>query len=44
MKKRGFFYDIGLIFRTVFSVFKHEGVVEGGTGELEKEKKEKIHS
>ena len=41
VQKRGFFYDIGLIFRTVFSVFKHDGVVEGGTGELEKEKKEK---
>jgi len=40
VEKRGFFYDIGLIFRTVFSVFKHDGVVEGGTGELEKEKKE----
>lgn len=39
VEKRGFFYDIGLLFRTVFSVFKHEGVVEGGTGELEKEKK-----
>ncbi len=37
--KRGFFYDIDLIFKTAFSVFKHEGVVEGGTGELEKEKK-----
>ena len=41
VQKRGFFYDIGLIFRTVFSVFKHEGVVEGGTGKLEREKKEK---
>ena len=40
VKKRGFFYDIGLIFRTAFSGFKHEGVGEGGTGELEKEKKE----
>ena len=40
VEKRGFFYDIGLIFKTAFSVFKHEGVVEGGTGELEKEKKE----
>ena len=39
VEKRGFFYDIGLIFKTAFSVFKHEGVVEGGTGELEKEKK-----
>lgn len=45
MKKRGFFYDIGLIFRTIFSVFKHEGVVEGGTGELKKEEeKEKVHN
>ena len=40
--KRGFFYDIGLIFKTIFSVFKHEGVVEGGTGELNKDKKEKL--
>ena len=40
VQKRGFFYDIGLLFRTFFSVFKHKGVVEGGTGELEKEKKE----
>ena len=37
VEKRGFFYDIGLIFKTVFSVFKHDGVVEGGTGEMEKE-------
>lgn len=43
MKKRGFFYDIGLIFKTVFSVFRHDGVVEGGTGELKKEE-EKIHN
>ena len=41
VKKRGFFYDIGILFKTAFSVFKHEGVVEGGTGELEKEKKRK---
>lgn len=39
VEKRGFFYDIGLIFRTAFSVFKHDGVVEGGTGELEKQKR-----
>ena len=41
VKKRGFFYDIGLLFRTVFSVFKHEGVVEGGTGEIKKKEKTK---
>ena len=36
VKKRGLFYDLGLLFRTVFSVFRHEGVVEGGTGEIRK--------
>ena len=40
VEKRGFFYDIGLIFKTFFSVFKHEGVIEGGTGELKKKKNE----
>ena len=40
VQKRGFFYDIGLLFKTFFSVFKHEGVVEGGTGELKKGNKE----
>ena len=44
VQKRGFFYDVGLLFKTAFSVFKHEGVVEGGTGELEKEKKEQEES
>ena len=38
VEKREFFYDIGLIFKTILSVFKHDGVVEGGTGELEKQK------
>ena len=37
VQKRGFFYDIGLLFKTFFSVFKHEGVVEGGTGEMHKQ-------
>ena len=40
VEKRGFFYDIGLIFKTVFTVFKSDGVVEGGTGAMEKEKEE----
>jgi len=30
--------DIICFFKTVASVLKHDGVVEGGTGELEKEK------
>ena len=38
VEKRDFFYDIGLMFKTVFSVFKHDGVVEGGTGEIHREK------
>lgn len=41
VKKRGFFYDIGLLFKTFFSVFKHEGVVEGGTGEIHKQEEKK---
>ena len=41
VEKRGFFYDIGLIFKTVFTVFKSDGIVEGGTGAMEKEKEEK---
>ena len=40
IEKRGFFYDIGLLFKTAFSVFKHEGVVEGGTGEIHKQEEE----
>ena len=40
VEKRGFFYDIGLIFRTIGYVLKKDGVVEGGTGELEKAKNE----
>ena len=40
VEKRGLFYDLGLLFRTAFAVFKHDGVVEGGTGELKKEQDE----
>ena len=32
--KRGVFFDLGIIFKTVFKVFERDGVVEGGTGEL----------
>lgn len=38
--KRGLFYDIWIIIRTVISVFRHEGVVEGGTGQLDVNNKE----
>ena len=37
---KAMFYDLGLLFRTAFAVFKHDGVVEGGTGELKKEQDE----
>lgn len=42
VKKREFFYDIWLIIKTAFKVFKHDGVVEGGTGEIHKEEQEKM--
>ena len=42
-RKREFFYDIWLIIKTAFSVFKHDGVVEGGTGEIHKQEEEASH-
>lgn len=40
-KKFGFIIDVKCFFGTIKSVFKHEGVVEGGTGEMHKEATEK---
>ena len=34
VKRMGFFFDCKCFFGTIAAVFKHEGVVEGGTGEL----------
>ncbi|MBQ7219377.1 MAG: sugar transferase [Synergistaceae bacterium] len=34
MQRESFMFDAMCIFRTVFSAARHEGVVEGGTGEL----------
>ena len=39
VKKFGFIIDVKCFFGTIKSVFKHEGVVEGGTGEINKNKK-----
>lgn len=39
--KQSFGFDVKCFFGTVKSVLKHEGVVEGGTGAMEKEKIEK---
>lgn len=38
--KQSFGFDVKCFFGTVKSVLKHEGVVEGGTGAMEKEKQE----
>ena len=38
IRKMSFKLDVQLFFRTFISVVKSEGVVEGGTGKLEKEK------
>ena len=37
VKRMSFGFDIKCLFKTVVSVFKHEGVVEGGTGTMNKE-------
>lgn len=41
VERMGLIFDIKCFIGTVFSVLKSEGVVEGGTGELEKEKMKK---
>ena len=38
VEKLSFAFDCKCFFGTITSVLKHEGVVEGGTGQLEKEK------
>lgn len=37
VEKMSFFFDVKCFFGTITSVFKQEGVVEGGTGEMHKE-------
>ena len=41
VKNMSFLFDCKCFFGTIASVLKSDGVVEGGTGQLEKEKKEK---
>lgn len=41
VEKMSFLFDCKCFFGTIVSVLKHDGVVEGGTGELAKEKSEK---
>ena len=40
VEKLSFLFDCRCFFGTIGAVLKHDGVVEGGTGQLEKEKKE----
>jgi len=40
VQKMSFFFDCKCFFGTIISVLRSDGVVEGGTGKLEKEKKE----
>ncbi len=41
VEKMSFFFDCKCFFGTITSVLKHEGVVEGGTGEMNKDKEDK---
>lgn len=40
VRRMGFFFDLRCFFGTIAAVFKHKGVVEGGTGELHKQAQE----
>ncbi len=40
VSRLSFFFDVKCFFGTITSVLKHEGVVEGGTGSLEKKEEE----
>ena len=39
-KFKGFVMDVRCFFGTILSVLKHDGVVEGGTGELKKQEEQ----
>lgn len=41
VQKQSFLFDCKCFFGTIKSVLKHEGVVEGGTGEIQKREKDK---
>ncbi len=40
--KMSFWFDVKMFFGTILSVLKHDGVVEGGTGTVEKEKEKEL--
>ena len=41
VEKQSFLFDCKCFFGTIFSVLRHDGVVEGGTGELYKQEETK---
>lgn len=44
VEKLSFLFDCKCFFGTIVSVLKHDGVVEGGTGQLERRRKNEEHS
>ena len=38
VRKMSFLFDMKMFFGTILSVVKHDGVIEGGTGEIEKQR------
>lgn len=44
VKRQSFLFDVKCFFGTIKSVLKHDGVVEGGTGELHREEEKKERS
>ena len=44
VEKMNFLFDVKCFFYTIASIFKHEGVVEGGTGEMHRREQEKAVS
>lgn len=42
VEKQNFWFDCKCFIGTIFSVLKHDGVVEGGTGEIERQKEEML--
>lgn len=44
VERMSFGFDCKCFFGTITSVLKSEGVVEGGTGEMNREKKEEVVS
>ena len=42
VQKMSFWFDVKMFFGTILSVIKHDGVIEGGTGEIERKEKESV--